>query len=156
MPITRDTVVTLEYRVTDTGGQVVDPGQTPIVYLHGDYEGIFPKIEAALAGKEVGDSILIRLEPDDAFGDYDAELVELEDAAHFPADLQVGAMFERIAPGGGEDDELALYRVTDIADGKVVLDGNHPLAGLALNFSGTVAAVRPATAVELTLRCPAP
>ncbi|MBE0620032.1 MAG: peptidylprolyl isomerase, partial [Burkholderiales bacterium] len=85
-------------------------------------------------------------EPEDAFGEYDAELVRMAERAQFPPELEVGMQFEQ---EGGVDDELLIFTVTDVADDQVVLDGNHPLAGVALHFSCTVVAVRAATAGEI-------
>ena len=146
MQIEKNTVVTLSYRVTDSDDQVVDEGAQPLVYLHGGYDGIFPALEEALHGKSVGEALTLRLEPDDAFGEYDAELVAIEPRNLFPEDIEVGMQFERATDAGSEDE---LYTITDIADDKVVVDGNHPLAGMALNFSCTIAEVRKATADEI-------
>jgi FKBP-type peptidyl-prolyl cis-trans isomerase SlyD len=146
MQIVKDTVVTLNYRVTDSDGNLVDEGQQSLVYLHGGYGGIFGMIEEMLQGKEAGASFDVSLPPDDAFGEYDAELVMVEPRNLFPDNIEVGMQFER-ATEEGEDDDL--YTITDIADEKVVVDGNHPLAGMTLQFSGTVADVRAATAEEI-------
>jgi FKBP-type peptidyl-prolyl cis-trans isomerase SlyD len=146
MQIGQDTVVTLKYRVTDPDGNVVDAGNMPLIYLHGGYHGIFLRIEEELEGKKVGDAIEVKLQPEDAFGDYDADLVTVEQRDLFPENIEVGMQFERATDG--EDDEM-LYTVTNIADGKVVVDGNHPLAGMALIFACTVAEVRKASAEEL-------
>ena len=148
MQVLKNNVVTLDYHVTDTDGEVVDEGREPLVYLHGGYDDIFPKIEEALQGKTVGESVQVKLQPDEAFGDYDAQLVQIEPRKDFPKELQVGMQFEG-GPEDGHDDEFVIYRVTDIADDKVVLDGNHPLAGMALIFTCTVTAVRPASPTEL-------
>jgi FKBP-type peptidyl-prolyl cis-trans isomerase SlyD len=147
MQIAKNTVVTLNYRVTDSDGDLVDEGQEPLVYLHGGYDGIFPVIEESLEGKDVGATLEIKLQPEDAFGDYDAELVKIEARDLFPDNIEVGMQFERATDEGGDDEEL--YTITDIADDKVVVDGNHPLAGMALIFSCTVADVRTATADEI-------
>ncbi len=145
--IVRNMVVTMDYHVTDPDGEVVDEGREPLIYLHGGYDDIFPKIEEALQDKTVGDTVKVKLQPDDAFGEYDAELVQIESRKGFPKELEIGMQFE----GGQEEDEesFIIYRVTEIADDKVVMDGNHPLAGMALIFSCTVTEVRPATAEEI-------
>ena len=148
MEISRNTVVTLAYSVTDPDGHLVDEGKEPLVYLHGGHDDIFPRIEEALQGKTTGDEVVVKLQPDEAFGEYDADLVQIEPRADFPKELQVGMQFEGGAEGAEEDDYF-IYRVTDIAGDKVVLDGNHPLAGLALVFSCTVSEVRAATAEEI-------
>jgi FKBP-type peptidyl-prolyl cis-trans isomerase SlyD len=145
--ITKNAVVTLTYRVTDSDGNVVDKGSSPMVYLHGGYDGIFPRIEESLHGKAVGDKLEVKLQPNDAFGEYDAELVKIEERSLFPENIEVGMQFER-ASEDGEDDEL--YTITDITDDKIVVDGNHPLAGVALVFSCEVNEVRVASAEEIS------
>ena len=116
------------------------------MYLHG-HAGIFPLVEKALDGKAVGEECKVRLTPADAFGEYDAELVRVEAREQFPAELTVGMQFQGESSKQGE---VIVYTVTDIADGKVVVDGNHPLAGQTLNFACTIAAVRAATQEELS------
>ena len=146
--VAKNTVITLDYHVTDPDGEVVDEGRAPLVSLHGGYDDIMPKLVEALQGKKVGESVNVKLQPDEAFGDYDAEMVQIEPRKDFPKELQVGMQFEG-GPEEGEDDDFVIYRVTDIADDKVVLDGNHPLAGMALVFTCTVTAIRAASAEEL-------
>lgn len=148
MQVSKNTVVTLDYSVTDPDGNVVDDGRRALVYLHGGYDDIFPKIEEALQDKKVGESVTVKLQPDEAFGEYDAELIQVEPRKDFPKELEVGMQFEG-APQGADDDEFIIYRVTEIADEKVVLDGNHPLAGMALVFKCTVTTVRPADEEEI-------
>jgi FKBP-type peptidyl-prolyl cis-trans isomerase SlyD len=146
MQVAKNTVVTLSYRVTDSDGNLVDDGNQPLIYLHGGYDGIFPRIEEAMEGKVVGEAVDIKLQPEDAFGEFDADLVMIEPRSLFPDDIEVGMQFER-ATEEGDDGEL--YTITDIADDKVVVDGNHPLAGVVLVFSCTVADVRAATTEEI-------
>lgn len=147
MQISKNTVVTLKYTVHDADGNMVDDGENPLVYLHGGYDGIFPALEEALHGKKVGDQFQVKLQPEDAFGDYDEELVLVEEVSQFPENIEVGMSFERVTDDGEED---MIYRITDIAEGKVVVDGNHPLAGIALVFDGNVAEVRAASQEEIT------
>ena len=148
MQVVKNTVVTLDYNVTDPDGELVDAGKEPLVYLHGGYDDIFPMIEEALQGKKLGESVVVKMQPDDAFGEYDADLIQIEPRKSFPKELQVGMQFEGL-PEGGDEDEVMIYRVTEVADDRVVLDGNHPLAGMALIFTCTVTAVRPASAEEI-------
>ncbi len=143
MKISANTVVTLDYAVKDPQHEIVDPGERPLVYLHGT-GGVFPKLEAALDGKTVGDTLVVHLEPDEAFGEYDDELVTTELLENLPEGVLVGMQLE----GTGEHGRH-IMSITEIADGRAVLDGNPPLAGLALVFSCTVSAVRPATPEEL-------
>ena len=146
MQIDQDTVVALDVHLSDLHGNLIQQSAEAVQYLHGGYDGIFPLVEQALQGKVAGEKIDVQLEPEDAFGEYDAELVRLAERAQFPAELQVGMQFEQ---EGGAGDELLIYTVTDVADDKVVLDGNHPLAGMALLFACTVVSVRAATAGEI-------
>ncbi|GAB3246679.1 FKBP-type peptidyl-prolyl cis-trans isomerase [Chitinimonas naiadis] len=148
MEITKNSVVALQYEMFDAAGELLDQTQAdePMVYLHGGYDGIFPAVEEALHGKKVGDKIDVTMEPDDAFGEYDADLVRIEAQDVFPEEIEVGMMFEADDPESGD---VMLFTVTEIADGKVVVDGNHPLAGKRLRFVATVAEVRAASAEEL-------
>ena len=147
MEVAKNTVVSLNYELSDTDGKLIEKTDSPIEYLHGGYDGIFPLVEKALAGKSAGETCRVRLEPDDAFGEYDAGLVHLEPRNKFPDSIAVGMQFEG---RGTESGSTLIYTVTNIADDKVVVDGNHPLAGKALDFICTVAAVRAATKEELT------
>ena len=146
MRIAKDTVVELTYELTDADGKLIERTDEPIEYLHGGYDGIFPRVERELSGKGVGDSCRVRLEPDDAFGEYDAELMHLEPRSKFPADVAIGMRFEG---RGVESGTKLVYTVTDVAEDKVVVDGNHPLAGRTLQFECTVTAVRAATDEEI-------
>ena len=147
MRIDRDTVVTLACEVRDCDGQPVEEEGALVTYLHGGHGGIFPKIENELQGKEVGHEVNLTLEPEDAFGDYDAELIRVEPRAKFPETLEVGMRFEGV-PGEKEEDAL-IYTVTDVTPEAVVVDGNHPLAGERLWFHGQVKGIRRATEEEL-------
>jgi FKBP-type peptidyl-prolyl cis-trans isomerase SlyD len=147
MQIAKNTVVSLTYELFDTDGKLIEKTEGPIEYLHGGYQGIFPLVEQALTGKAAGETCRVRLEPEAAFGDYDAQLVHLEPRNKFPDNIAVGMQFEG---RGVESGTSLVYTVTNIAEDKVVVDGNHPLAGKTLHFAGTVTFVRAATAEELT------
>lgn len=146
MQVAKDTVVGLSYELLDADGKLIEKTDAPFEYLHGGYKGIFPLVEKALAGMAVGDQCRVRLEPDDAFGEYDAALVHLEPRSKFPENIAVGMQF---SGRGMESGTTLIYTVTDIAEDKVVVDGNHPLAGRTLDFACTVDAVRAATAEEV-------
>ena len=147
MRIERGRVVTLAFELRDIKGQLLEEEGAQLAYLHG-FGGIFPKVEEALEGKEVGYEVAVTLEPDDAFGEYDAELLRVEPRERFPETLEKGMQFEGV-PGDSED-EARIYTITDITDDKVVVDANHPLAGERLWFRGTVKEVRAASKDELT------
>ena len=161
MKIEKNTVVSLRYKLTDAQNNVIEEPDSPMVYLHGGYEGTFPKIENILDGHDIGYEASIQLEPSEAFGEYDPELLKIEPRARFPEPLEVGMQFEGVpdadvqedAPDLADaqdiDDEPLIYTVTDVADSQVVLDGNHPLAGMALRFWVQVQDIRAATDQEI-------
>ena len=148
MLIGKDTVVALTYRLTTLDGEMLEEAlaESPAVYLQGGYDGIFPRVEAALEGQVAGAELDLVLDPEDAFGEYDAELVRIEPIDAFPEEVKIGMQLE----GASEDGEhVMLYTVTDVADGKVVVDGNHPLAGQSLRLQCVVQSVRVASAEEI-------
>ena len=145
MNIDKNSVVTLHYEMYDANDQLIDKTEEPIAYLHGGYDGIFPLVEEALHGKAVGDEVDVTLAPDDAFGEQEPELIRIEPVDIFPVEVEVGMMFETDTPDG----DVVVFRVTDVADGKAVVDGNHPLAGMKIRFKATVDSVRDATAEEI-------
>ena len=140
-------VVTLQYELRDAAGEPLEEDNARMAYLHGGYGGIFPKVEQQLEGKEIGAEVNLTLEPEDAFGEYDAELLRVEPRDRFPEVLEVGMQFEGV-PGGNEE-EARIYTVTDVTGDAVVVDGNHPLAGERLWFKCSVAEVRAASRDEL-------
>ena len=148
MQISKNSVVTLQYEMYDANDQLIDQTkpEEPIAYLHGGYDGIFPLVEEALHGKAAGDEVDVLLQPDDAFGEQDSELVRIEEVANFPVEVEAGMMFEADDPETGE---VLIFRVTDVADGKAVVDANHPLAGMKIRFKAKVQEVREASAEEL-------
>ena len=149
MKIAKNTVVTVHYKLSDAQGNLIEDGREPMVYLHGDYDNTLPKIEEALDGQEAGFSTTIQVEPDDAFGEYDADLVKLEPRHRLPSPLEVGMQFEGMPEGSDDEEDAVIYTVTRIVDDMVELDGNHPLAGIALRFYLEVADVRAATEEEI-------
>jgi len=149
MNIAKDTVVSLRYELFDSTGDMLEQVESPISYLHGGYDGIFPLVEEALHGKGVGDRISVTMQPDDAFGEYDHSLVEVESRGSFPKEVAVGMQFEGGPEGADDDDDYMLFTVVEVTDDEVTVDGNHPLAGKTLTFNCTVTGVRPASAAEL-------
>lgn len=146
MQIAMNTVVSMTYELKNSDGDVLESSAEPVAYLHGGYDNIFPKVEEAMHGKNVGDTVSVNLEPGDAFGDYDENLVQIEPANAFPAkDLKVGMQFE----GEDETGDVILYTITEIADDKVVVDGNHPWAGERLLFTAVIKDVRTAKQEEV-------
>jgi FKBP-type peptidyl-prolyl cis-trans isomerase SlyD len=146
--------VSLQVKMYDSEGELVGAPEDPMVYIHGADE-IFPRLEQVLAGKKVGEIVTAYLEPEDHFGDYDAQLLRVEERSKFPDELEVGMQFEgdiESEDGGDsvqdEDLDPPIFRVTDITEETVVLDGNHPLAGMALRFEMHVLKIEPAPEVQ--------
>lgn len=151
MKITPQCVVALTWTLKDTLGEMLDELDEPVEFLLGGND-LLAKIEEALQGHEAGDRTDLHLEPEDAFGDYDEKLVFLELRKLFPAELEEGMTFDGAAlPAGSSPDtpQNNIYTVTEIYPDHVVLDGNHPLAGIALRLSLTVESVREATETEI-------
>ncbi len=148
MKIEKNAVVTLTYALNDASGALIEQANEPINYLHGGYDGIFPAVEEVLHGKNVGEKFTVSMTPDEAFGEYEHDLVRVEPRDMFPGEVEVGMQFEGGAEGD-DDEDFMLYTVTEVTDKEVTVDGNHPLAGKTLTFSGTVTGVRAATAEEL-------
>ncbi|MBQ0959641.1 peptidylprolyl isomerase [Ideonella sp. 4Y11] len=148
MDITSPCVVTLTWTLSDAQGQLIDELDEPVEFFYGG-EDLLPKVEEALAGQAEGFETQLHLEPEHAFGDYDAELVCFERRALFPDDLEPGMRFDGL-PGGAASEmpEGLIYTVTEIYPEHVVLDANHPLAGIALRIALKVMGVRAATQDE--------
>jgi len=144
--------VTLDYTVFDTNNTLLDSGSQPLIYLHGGYNEIFKKIEKELEGKSIGDSIHLQLLPKEAFGEYRSSLVLIQDRSMFEDDLEVGQQVEMVFSEDEEEEVMLVYTVSDIQEDRVVLDANHPLAGITILFDATVIGLREATADEIEER----
>jgi FKBP-type peptidyl-prolyl cis-trans isomerase SlyD len=144
MNVFANTVVTLSFKLYDSSNRLIEETDDPVTYLHGGHSGIFPKVEEALSQKKVGDTVSVTLEPEEAFGDYDASLMRIEPVDQLPPDIEIGGHLVAEQDGGEK-----VWRITDIADGKAVLDGNHELAGQRLRFDCKVLDIRPATQDEI-------
>lgn len=143
MNITKDTAVTLVYKVTQAGtDKLLESGTT--AYLHGGYGNLFPKAEAALEGQTAGHSILLDLAAADAYGERDEALVRTIAKSDFPPGVKVGGQLQGPGPNG-----TVLYNVMKIKGPEVHLDGNHRFAGENIRFAAVVKAVRAATAQEI-------
>lgn len=151
MEITKQCVVALTWTLKDTLGTELDVLDEPIEFLVGGND-LLEKIQEALQGYKPGDKLDLHIEPEEAFGDFNDQLIFLEPRALFPAEIEEGLTFEGSAlPEGCNPDapKDAVYVVTDIYPEHVVLDGNHPLAGIAIRISLKVHSVREATIEEI-------
>jgi FKBP-type peptidyl-prolyl cis-trans isomerase SlyD len=153
MHITAPCVVTLTWTLSDAQGHLIDRLEEPVEFFYGG-DDLLPKVEEALAEQAPGFETQLHLEPEHAFGDYDAELVCFEARELFPEGLEEGMQFEGL-PEGAQTTGMpvdTIYTVTEIYPSHVVLDGNHPLAGMALRLALTVRDVREATDEEVEAR----
>jgi FKBP-type peptidyl-prolyl cis-trans isomerase SlyD len=148
MQIANNSVVSFHYTLTDDNGQVLDSsqGREPLVYLQGVGQ-IVPGLEKAMDGRKVGDQFKVDVAPEEGYGVHHAELVQEVPREAFQGveDIQPGMQFQGRGPQG-----VINVTVTKVEDGKVHIDGNHPLAGQTLHFDVEVTEVRPASEEELS------
>jgi FKBP-type peptidyl-prolyl cis-trans isomerase SlyD len=150
MQIHKPCVVSLTWKLSDAHGAPIDDLDEPVEFFYGG-DDLLAKVEEALEGQVVGFEAHLHLEPEHAFGEYDSHLVCFEDRALFPPQVQAGMRFEGLPEGATTRDVPAdiVYTVTEVYASHVVLDGNHPLAGMALRLHLTVRDVRAASAEEI-------
>jgi FKBP-type peptidyl-prolyl cis-trans isomerase SlyD len=150
MLITNPCVVSLTWKLQDTQGTLIDELQDPVEFFVGG-DDLLAKVEEALTGQEAGFTAALHLEPEHAFGDYQPELVFFESRSIFADAIEVGMQFDGPPPGATTQGlpAEAIYTVTEVYPGHVVLDGNHPLAGIALRLDLVVRDVREATEAEI-------
>lgn len=148
MLIANQHVVAIDYTLSNDAGEVIDSsaGAEPLVYLHGA-GNIIAGLEKALLGKAVGDELDVSIEPEEAYGEYSAELITNLGREMFEGvdQLEVGMQFHASAPDGG----MQIVTIRDIDGDQVTIDGNHPLAGQQLNFKVKVVSIRAASEEEL-------
>ncbi len=147
MQIENEKVVTLHYKLTDNKGAVIDQSDDgSFAYLHGA-NNIIPGLEDALTGKNAGDKFDVTIAPEQGYGERNEAMLQEVPREMFEsgADIQVGSQFHAQGPNG----ETLVVAVVEVKDDKVVVDGNHPLAGVPLNFDVEVVDVRDATAEEI-------
>lgn len=151
MEISEQCVVGLTWTLKDTLGEVLDVLDEPVEFLVGG-DDLFDTIEKSLQGHEPGATLQLHIEPEEAFGDFNDQLVFLEPRGLFPEGIEEGMTFDGAAlPDGVNPDipKTAVYTVTELYPEHVVLDGNHPLAGIALRIELHVQSVRDATEEEI-------
>lgn len=147
MSIAKNCIVTLDYHINDFEGNLLHEEEEPIIYLHGNYGHIFKAVESALEGKNIGETFSVSLNSNEAFGEYNPELVVTEDLSELPEGLSVGMEIDGYLDENPDD--VVIYTVTEIEGKFATLDGNHPLAGMDLVFEGTVLDCHEATPEEI-------
>ncbi len=147
MKVAENTVVVIDYTLTDNDGSVIDSseGAGPLSYLHGA-GNIIPGLEEALMGKEAGEEVKASIEPAKAYGDRHEQLKQEVPRELFSGvdNVEVGMQFQSETEQGP-----VLVTVVEVKDETVTVDGNHPLAGVNLNFDVTIREVREASEEEL-------
>jgi len=144
--IRKHTLVTLTYTIEDTTGEVLERIDLPVSYVQGSNQGPFLAIERALEGHVAGDEVAVKLPPEQGFGPHDPNLTFTDDIDNVPPEYrQIGAEVEFQNEAG----DVKRFVVSKIEDGKLTVDGNHPLAGKELLFRVRVVDVREATPDEI-------
>lgn len=144
--ISQNKLVSLVYIITDDSDEVLERNDIPISYIHGVSSQVIEKIEQALEGRQAGDLVQVSLTPEEGFGTYQPELTFTDDIDNVPQEFHsIGAEVEFQNDHG----ERKIFRVSEINDGKLTVDGNHPFAGKSITYNITVKEVRDATASEL-------
>jgi len=147
MQISKNSVVTLNYTLRNDQDEVLDESQDgSFLYMHGA-GGIIPGLEGQLEGKSVGDSFSAHIEPADGYGERDDSMVQVVPHDMFDKEhpIEVGIQFHAESPEG----DMLTVTVTKIEGDDITVDGNHPLAGIALNFDVKIADIREASAEEI-------
>jgi FKBP-type peptidyl-prolyl cis-trans isomerase SlyD len=147
MKIAKNRVVSIDYTLTEVGGEVLDTskGREPLSYLHGN-GNIIPGLESSLEGKSAGEHLNVTIPPADAYGELDAEKMMDLPREQFAgiAEISIGMQFSARSDRGEQ-----IVTVTSVQDDTITVDANHPLAGKTLNFDVTIVGVREATKEEL-------
>lgn len=153
MPISKNTVVAMSYRVATADGELVDQSQPgdPLHFLYGVGQ-IIPGLEKALAGKNVGDKINATVSPAEGYGEHDPGLDLQLPLDAFPKDAQkqLKPGFRFMAEHPTQEGQQVPFTVHQVEGDQVLVSGNHPLAGQTLNFQVEIVSLRPASAEELS------
>ncbi|MCL2319427.1 MAG: peptidylprolyl isomerase [Treponema sp.] len=147
MVITKNKVVSLDYTLKDMNDEVIDmSGPEPLVYLHG-HGNIISGLEKTLEGKTAGESFKVTIPAADAYGEREENAVITLPRSSFGGinNLSEGMELEAQFPEGSQ-----IIRVIKITETEVTVDGNHPMAGMDLNFDVIIREVRDATEEEIT------
>lgn len=150
--VEKDKVIQITYRIIDQDGILVEQVDVPIGYVHGRDSGLFEQVEGALEGRSVGDQVEVTLPPEEAFGQWDPNLIVTDDLENVPPQYQE---LGKEVDFQNERGEVKTFRVSDISDGKLTVDGNHSLAGKTITFVVDVVGIREATPEEIQDGAPA-
>jgi FKBP-type peptidyl-prolyl cis-trans isomerase SlyD len=145
--VAKDRVVSFTYSIVDESGEIIEQSDLPISYVHGGKHDLFEKVEQALDGSVVGDTVEVELSPEEGFGVADPNLTYTDDIENVPEEFRrIGAEVEMMNDQG----DSRKFTVSHIGGGKLTVDGNHPMAGKTVVFHILVTDIRDATPEELS------
>ena len=144
--VTKNKYVEFTYSITNDDGAIIEQVEVPVNYVHGVKMGLWPKLEDALENKKIDDQIKVSFEPGEVFGEVDQELIFEDDIKNVPEEYRE---LGKIVEFQNETGDVKPFRVTEINDSKIVLDGNHPLSNIKINFNVSITNIRNATETEI-------
>ena len=145
--ISKNKYVEFTYSITNDEGQIIEQVEMPVNYVHGVKMGLWPKLEDALENKKIDDQVNVTFEPGEVFREVDKDLIFEDDIKNVPEEYrQLGKVVEF----QNESGDVKPFTVTEITDSKIILDGNHPLCNLKINFNVTILNIRDATQTEIS------
>tara|TARA_B100001248_G_scaffold249111_1_gene222007 strand:- start:178 stop:651 length:474 start_codon:yes stop_codon:yes gene_type:complete len=144
--VTKNKYVEFTYSITNDEGQIIEQVEVPVNYVHGVKMGLWPKLEAALENKKINDQVNVSFEPGEVFGEVDQDLIFEDEIKNVPEEYrELGKIVEFQSDSG----DVKPFRVTEITDTKIILDGNHPLSNVKINFNVNIIDIRNATETEI-------
>ena len=144
--IKKNKYVEFTYSITNDDGEIIEQVETPVNYVHGAKMGLWPKLEDALENKKINDQISVTFEPGEVFGETDKDLIFEDNIDNVPKEYhELG----KIVEFQNESGDVKPFRVTKITDKKIILDGNHPLCNIKINFNVNIINIRDATDTEI-------
>ena len=144
--IKKNKYVEFTYSITNDDGEIIEQVETPVNYVHGAKMGLWPKLEDALENKKINDQISVTFEPGEVFGKVDNDLIFEDNIDNVPKEYhELG----KIVEFQNESGDVKPFRVTKITDKKIILDGNHPLCNIKINFNVSIVDIRDATNTEI-------
>ena len=144
--VTKTKYVEFTYSIINDEGQIIEQVEVPVNYVHGAKMGLWPKLEDALANKKVDDQISVTFEPGEVFGKVDKDLIFEDDLKNVPEEYRE---LGKVVEFQNESGDVKPFTVTEITDTKIILDGNHPLSNMKINFNVSITSIRDATETEI-------
>ncbi|MAW48647.1 MAG: peptidylprolyl isomerase [Gammaproteobacteria bacterium] len=144
--VTKNKYVEFTYSIINDEGQIIEQVEVPVNYVHGAKMGLWPKLEDALANKKVDDQISVTFEPGEVFGKVDKDLIFEDDLKNVPEEYRE---LGKVVEFQNESGDVKPFTVTEITDTKIILDGNHPLSNMKINFNVSITSIRDATETEI-------